>query len=73
MRGMRNQSGVAMVTVLLVAMVMTVVASAAAFSTINELKAGQDDRQGSEDSLTRRPEWTVSCPSSDREPSPGIT
>ena len=41
----RNQAGVAMVTVLLVGMVLTVVTSVAAFSTIKELRSSSDDRQ----------------------------
>ena len=47
-RSQRNESGVAMVTVLLVGMVLTVVTSMAAFSTIREIKSGTADRQGAE-------------------------
>ena len=45
MRGL-NQRGVAMVTVLFVGMVLTVVASGAAFITVREIKAGRDDQRG---------------------------
>ena len=45
---LRNQAGVAMVTVLLVGMVLTVVTSVAAFSTIKELRASTDDRKAAE-------------------------
>ena len=44
----RNETGVAMVTVLLVGMVLTVVTSVAAFSTIKELRASADDRKSAE-------------------------
>lgn len=44
----RNQAGVAMITVLLVGMVLTVVTSVAAFSTIKELQASTDDRKSAE-------------------------
>lgn len=43
-----DQRGVAMVTVLLVGAALTVVSSAAAFMTIGDLRAGMDDRNGSE-------------------------
>lgn len=42
----RDERGVAMVTVLLVAAVLTVTASAATFMTIQEFRAGSDDRRG---------------------------
>src|SRR5687768_361922 len=42
-RRLRNQRGVAMVTVLLVAAVLTVVSSTAAFVTIEEFSATNDD------------------------------
>ncbi len=48
MRSVRNESGVAMVTVLLVGMVLTVVTSMAAFSTIREMRSGLDDRKSAE-------------------------
>ena len=44
----RNETGVAMITVLLVGMVLTVVTSVAAFSTIKELRASTDDRKSAE-------------------------
>ena len=47
-RSIRTDSGVAMVTVLLVGMVLTVVTSMAAFSTIQEIKAGTSDRKAAE-------------------------
>lgn len=46
MRAWNNERGVAMVTVLLVAAVMTAAASAAAFMTVREFRAGADDRRG---------------------------
>lgn len=45
LQGSRNESGVAMVAVLLVASVLTVTASAATVMTIREFSAGDDDRQ----------------------------
>lgn len=45
LKGTRNERGVAMVTVLLVASVLTVTASAATVMTIREFSAGDDDRQ----------------------------
>ncbi|MGH2786881.1 MAG: hypothetical protein ACRDJV_03095 [Actinomycetota bacterium] len=48
MRKIYNEKGVAMVTVLFVAAVLTVVSSAGAFITINELRAGTNDRRGTE-------------------------
>ena len=45
---LRNEAGVAMVTVLLVGAVMTVVSSGAAYVTIREFQSGQDDRRASE-------------------------
>lgn len=48
LRSIKNEAGVAMVTVLLVGMVLTVVTSMAAFSTIREIKSGTADRQGAE-------------------------
>ena len=48
MKRFRGEQGVAMVTVLLVAAALTVLATTAAFSTINELKAGTDDRKSAE-------------------------
>ena len=48
MKRMRNQSGVAMVTVLLVGMVLTVVTTIAAFSTIKEIRSSTDDRNAAE-------------------------
>ena len=44
----RNEAGVAMITVLLVGMVLTVVTSVAAFSTIKELSASTEDRKSAE-------------------------
>lgn len=41
-----DERGIAMVTVLLVAAVLTVTASAATFMTIQEFRAGSDDRRG---------------------------
>lgn len=46
MKWMRNQRGVAMVTVLFVAATLTVVASTATFITIKEFQSSLDDRQG---------------------------
>ncbi|CAN5151281.1 hypothetical protein BH20ACT22_BH20ACT22_13010 [soil metagenome] len=48
MKGMRSETGVAMVTVLLVGAVMTVVSSGAAYVTIREFQSGQNDRKASE-------------------------
>ena len=45
---LRNQLGVAMVTVLFVAATLTAVASTAVFMTIDELRAGTDDRKAAE-------------------------
>lgn len=47
MRIQRNESGVAMVTVLLIAAVLTVTASTATFLTIQEFRQGADDRRAS--------------------------
>lgn len=47
-RMLSNQRGVAMVTVLFVGTALTVVASAAAFVAVRDLKAGGDDRRGAE-------------------------
>jgi hypothetical protein len=44
----RSQSGVAMVTVLFIGAVLTVVASAGAFVTIKEFRAGSDDRRAAQ-------------------------
>lgn len=44
-KSVSDQRGVAMVTVLLIAAVMTVVASTATFLTVQELRSGSDDRQ----------------------------
>lgn len=46
MRALRNQSGVAMVTVLLVGASLTAVASVATFATVREFNAARDDRRG---------------------------
>ena len=43
-----NERGVAMVTVLFVAAVMTVVASTAGFITVQELRSSSDDRRGAQ-------------------------
>lgn len=43
-----NQRGVAMVTVLFIGAALTVVSSAAAFATIQEFRAGADDRKAAE-------------------------
>ncbi|MFP5298671.1 MAG: hypothetical protein ACLGHL_06775, partial [Actinomycetota bacterium] len=43
-----SQRGVAMVTVLFVGTALTVVASAAAYVTVRDLRAGGDDRRGAE-------------------------
>lgn len=48
LKGIRNQAGVAMVTVLLVGMVLTVVTTVAAFSTIKELRSSTEDRKSAE-------------------------
>lgn len=48
MRRLRDQRGVAMVTVLFVGTALTVVASAAAYVAVRDLKAGGDDRRGAE-------------------------
>ena len=45
---LRNQRGVAMITVLFVGATLTVVGSSAAFITIHELRAGTDDRKAAE-------------------------
>lgn len=45
---LRSQQGVAMITVLFVGAVLTVVSSAAAFVTIQQLRASGDDRRGSQ-------------------------
>ncbi len=45
MRLLRNERGVAMVTVLLVGAVMTVTASAASFAVIQDFRAGRDDQK----------------------------
>ncbi|MGH2806713.1 MAG: pilus assembly PilX N-terminal domain-containing protein [Actinomycetota bacterium] len=45
MRRLRNESGVAMVTVLFIASVLTVVASTAAFVTVQEFRSSADDRR----------------------------
>lgn len=45
LKALRNERGVAMVTVLLVAAVMTVVTSTATFLTIQEFRSGADDRE----------------------------
>ena len=47
MKSLRTQKGVAMVTVLFIAAVLTVAASMAAFVTINEFRASSDDRRAS--------------------------
>lgn len=44
---LRDQRGVAMVTVMLVGAVLSAVATVAAFSTVQELRASGDDRRGS--------------------------
>ena len=46
MSRIRDQRGVAMVTVILVAAVLSVVSSTAAFLTIKEFRAGNDDKRG---------------------------
>lgn len=46
MRALRNESGVALVTVLFVGAALTAVTSAAAFTTIKEFEAGRNDRSG---------------------------
>jgi hypothetical protein len=48
LRKVDNEWGVAMVTVLFVAAVMTVIASTATFITIEDLKAGGDDRRATQ-------------------------
>jgi hypothetical protein len=48
MNRLRNENGIAMVTVLFVAAVLTVVASTAAFVTVREFRAQNDDRRGSQ-------------------------
>ena len=48
MKSLRNQKGVAMLTVLFIGALLTVVASAGAFMTIKEFRAGGDDRRGAE-------------------------
>ena len=48
MRRRGNQSGVAMVTVLFVAAILTVVGSSATFLTIHELRSSSDDRRSAE-------------------------
>ena len=48
MKKLSNQRGVAMVVVLLVGAVLTVVASSAAFMTIEEFRSGDDDRRASQ-------------------------
>ncbi|MGH2693887.1 MAG: hypothetical protein ACRDJJ_03630 [Actinomycetota bacterium] len=48
MRSLRNQSGVAMVTVLFIGAALTVIASASAFVTFKELRAGADDRRAAQ-------------------------
>src|SRR5687768_4057219 len=45
MRRLAGERGVAMVTVLMVAAVLTVVSSTAAFITVQEFRAGTDDRR----------------------------
>lgn len=45
MRGLRGQSGVAMVTVLFVAAALTAVTSTAFFMSVEDLRAGSDDRR----------------------------
>ncbi|MDP9068813.1 MAG: pilus assembly PilX N-terminal domain-containing protein [Actinomycetota bacterium] len=45
---LRSEAGVAMVTVLFVGSALSVLASVAAFTTIEELRAGRDDRKASE-------------------------
>ena len=47
-RGIRGESGVAMVTVLFVGAALTAVASVAAFTSVRELQATGDDRRASE-------------------------
>lgn len=44
---LRTEAGVALVTVLLIGMALSVLASAAAFTTVQELRAGGDDRRSS--------------------------
>ena len=44
----KDERGVAMITVLLVASVLTVLTTMAAFSTIKEMKSSTDDRKGAE-------------------------
>jgi hypothetical protein len=48
MNRIRNERGVAMMTVIYVAAVLTVVSSTATFLTIKEFRAGVDDRRGAE-------------------------
>lgn len=48
LRSMRNQRGVAMVTVLFIGSALTVVTSVATFATIQEFRAGSDDRKAAE-------------------------
>ena len=48
MKHFRDQSGIAMVTVLFVAAVLTVVGSSATFITIHELRSASDDRRSAE-------------------------
>jgi hypothetical protein len=48
MRVIRNQMGVAMVTVLFAGAALTVVASAAVFLTVKDLRSGLDDRRATE-------------------------
>jgi hypothetical protein len=45
---LRNERGVAMVTVLFIGAALTVVTSVAAFATIQEFRAGSDDRRAAE-------------------------
>ena len=44
---MRDETGIALVTVLLIGMALSALASAAAFTTVQELRAGGDDRRSS--------------------------
>lgn len=48
LRARRNERGVAMVTVLFVGSALTAVTSVAAFATINEFRAGTDDRKAAQ-------------------------
>lgn len=48
MQTLRDQRGVAMTTVLLVGAALTALTSVAAFTTVQELRAGSDDRKASE-------------------------